>query len=274
MKFPYIVLYLLLILVPVRLIADTLVLTAPPRESTEAGNKMYQPLAAYLTRLLNKEVVYNHSENWLNYQREMRADKYDIVFDGPHFAAWRLKNLQHRMVVKLDGNLQFHLVSTHAAQNIENMGDLIGKPVCGISPPNLSSLTVLAEFNNPVRQPFIKGIRGGMGKVYESLINNTCPAAVLRTTFYDKKLSDKQRKQMKILYTSQPVPNQVITVSKRVNEADRVIMQGALLNDVNATAALQSIQNRFGEKGGSFILASNEEYDGNQRYLEGVIFGW
>ena len=66
-------------------IAKDLILTAPPREKPEAGQKLYGPIASYLTKLLGKKVVYKHPQNWLNYQHEMRHDKYDIVFDGPHF---------------------------------------------------------------------------------------------------------------------------------------------------------------------------------------------
>ncbi|MDH5777459.1 MAG: phosphate/phosphite/phosphonate ABC transporter substrate-binding protein, partial [Gammaproteobacteria bacterium] len=70
-------------------------MTAPPRESKEAGNKLYTPLANHLSKLLNAKVVYQHPGNWLNYQRDMREDKYDIVFDGPHFISWRLEHLKH-----------------------------------------------------------------------------------------------------------------------------------------------------------------------------------
>jgi len=62
-----------------------LVLSAPPRESFKAGNKLYGPLAEHLTKLLGQKVTYKHPENWLHYQRELRNDVYDIVFDGPHF---------------------------------------------------------------------------------------------------------------------------------------------------------------------------------------------
>ena len=55
-------------------------MTAPPRESAEAGVKLYSPIARYLSSVLGKKVIYEHPENWLKYQHEMRNDVYDIVF--------------------------------------------------------------------------------------------------------------------------------------------------------------------------------------------------
>jgi hypothetical protein len=56
-------------------------------------------------------VRYEHPGNWLHYQRNLRNDMYDIVFDGPHFASWRMEHLEHDMLVKLPGNLQFYLLT-------------------------------------------------------------------------------------------------------------------------------------------------------------------
>jgi len=139
-----------------------LILSAPPRESAEAGMKIYGPIAQHLSKNLGVQVTYKHPENWMMYQRDMRADKYDIVFDGPHFIAWREAHLGHEVLMKLPGNLQFIIVTTKNNASVNKANDLIGKNVCGISPPNLSTLSVLDYFENPVRQPTIKVIKGGM----------------------------------------------------------------------------------------------------------------
>ncbi|WP_455218009.1 phosphate/phosphite/phosphonate ABC transporter substrate-binding protein [Kaarinaea lacus] len=274
MKLARLIAAFFLLCIPVLALSQTLILSAPPRESAEDGKKLYGPLAEYLSGLLKKEVVYEHPGNWLNYQREMRADRYDIVFDGPHFAAWRMEHLGNRMVVKLPGELQFHLLAGVDNNTINTTEDLVGKRICGISPPNLSTLSVLAHYDNPVRQPTIKGITGGMGKVHQAFVKGECEAAVLRTTFYKKKLNDDDRRKMKIIYSSIPLPNQVLTVSKRISEADREKMQNRLLNDEAGKQAIMPIRKRFGGKARSFIQASNQEYVGNNQYLEGVIFGW
>lgn len=254
-------------------VAKDLIMTAPPREKPEAGQKIYGPVAAHLSKLLGKKVVYEHPKNWLNYQRDMRNDKYDIVFDGPHFISWRMAHLGHEVVAKLPGTLVFHLTTAKSENEIKTTEDLVGKKVCGISPPNLSTLSVLAAYPNPVRQPVITGIKGGMGAVHKSYKSGKCNAAVFRRAFFKKKLPEQARGTYKIIYSSKPVPNQGFSVSKRLSPHEKsLIIQSFTFGDgVKATGG---ILKRFGGKAKSFISASTGEYKGHNLLLEGVIFGW
>lgn len=254
--------------------AEGLILTSPPREKKAVGQKLYGPIANHLTQLLGVKVTYQHPGNWLSYQREMRNDRYDIVFDGPHFIAWRQEHLKHEAIVKLQGSLQFFLVARTGDKSVNTMDDLIGQKICGISPPNLSTLTVLDKFRNPVRQPVIKGVKGGMKGVFKAFKSGTCKAAVFRDTFFKKKLKEEDRATMKILFHSQPIPNQGISVSRRLSPAAKAKIKESLTigKGVNATVA---IVKRFGgKKVKSFVPASKAEYEGLNNLLEGVIFGW
>ena len=252
---------------------NTLILSAPPRETQDAGNKQYEITASFISQILGKPVKYEHPRNWLNYQNDMRNDKYDIVFDGPHFASWRMVHLGHDMLAKLPGKLQFYLLTAADNTQINSADDLIGKKICGISPPNLSTLSVLAYYQNPVRQPVIKGIKGGMGKVYNTYKTGACEALVLRTAFYDKKLTSADRKSLKIIYKSAAMPNQVISAGKRLTPAEKSRMQVALISQEGAQATEPTLK-RFGGKSKAFIPATAEEYEGYNNLLEGVIFGW
>jgi len=256
-------------------IAKDLVLTAPPREAPEAGLKQYGPLADHLSKLLNKKVVYEHPQNWLNYQRDMRDDKYDIVFDGPQFISWRMEHLGHHVLVKLPGTLQFVMVAEASDAEVNKPDDLVGKKVCAISPPNLSILTVLALFQNPVQQPVVKGVQGGMGGVLKSFgTSSGCRAWVYRTTFYKNKLTEEDRGKTKIIFSSKPLPNQGISVSKRLSERDMsLIIQSLTLGD-GVKIALPTVKRFGGKKAKSFVPAKEDEYRGHNTLLEGVIFGW
>lgn len=256
--------------------AKDLILSAPPRENAEAGMKLYGPVAAHLTKLLGVKVSYEHPGNWLKYQREMRNDKYDIVFDGPHFIAWREAHLGHEALIKLPGKLQFMLVTDKDSELIKEPNDLIGKNICGISPPNLSTLSVLDYFRNPVRQPVIKGIKGGMGKVYKSLAvkdKKKCDAAVLRTAFHKKKLKPEQKAVIKTIFKSKVMPNQGVSVSPRVSLELKLRMKKSLTIG-EGVESTKGILKRFAGKSKSFIPVSEKEYVGYNDLLEGVIFGW
>lgn len=236
---------------------------------------MYGPLAAHLSKTLGVQVTYKHPGNWLKYQRDMRNDKYDIVFDGPHFIAWRVAHLGHEAIIKLPDKLQFMLVYEKGGEEYTQPDDLIGKIICGISMPNLLTLSILDYYRNPVRQPMIKGIKGGMGKVHKTLVAKKagCKVAVLRTAFYKKKLKKEQRENLKTLFLSKAMPNQGISVSKRISQK----LKDKITNELNigkGVASMKGILKRFGGKAKSFIPVKPNEYDGFNMLLEGVIFGW
>ena len=252
-----------------------LVMTAPPRENAEAGAKIYAPLAEHLSSLLGEKVVYKHPNNWLEYQRDLRHDVYDIVFDGPHFVSWRLAHLKHEVLVKLPGTLEFVIVVNKDDREIKEMKHLVGKKICGIPPPNLATLTVIEQFQNPVRQPIIWGVPGGFPNVYDTFKKGGCRAAVFRTTFFKKKLKESDRATMRVLYQSKALPNQAISVSSRipVEHRDKII-RSLTLDEAGKKAAL-GITKRFGGKQAPpFVAAKNNEYADHTTLLEGVVFGW
>jgi len=251
------------------------VMTAPPRENPEAGAKIYQPLAEYLSTILGEKVVYKHPKNWLQYQRDLRHDAYDIVFDGPHFVSWRMAHLKHDVLVKLPGTLEFVIVVNKDDSEIKEMKNLVGKKICGIPPPNLATLTVIEQFNNPVRQPIIWGVQGGFPKVYETFRKGGCRAAVFRTTYYYKKLTDADRASLRILYHSKALPNQAISVSQRVGSKYKDKIIRSLTLEETGKKAAQGITQRFGgKKAPPFVAATTKEYEDHTQLLEGVVFGW
>lgn len=261
----------LIVAVPVS--AAELVLTSPPRETPEAGMKLYGPIAAYLSKLWGTRVVYKHPSNWLTYQRDMRDDAYDVIFDGPHFASWRMVHLGNRVAVRLPGTLRFALVVRADDASIKTPEDLIGKTICTLPPPNLATMTIINQFTNPARQPVIRGVAGGNPKVLAAFYSGECQAAVFRTEFVDKKFTDKDRAATRIIFTSKPLPNQVITVSKRVTPAEMDAMVQGLTHGPGV-AATEGILKRFGGKSKAFIPAVASEFGGINNLLEGVIFGW
>lgn len=251
-----------------------LIFSAPPRESSAAGSELYGPLVTHLSELLGEKVSYSYPDNWLKYQRDLRKGRYDIVFDGPHFVSWRMAHLDHEVLVKLPGTLEFILVVNDTDQEITGAGDLIGKKICTIPPPNLATLTVISLFKNPVRQPEILGIRGDNKQVHEQFVAGQCRAAVFRKSFYDKALSAAQKSQLRILYQSKPLPNQALSVSGKINpEKRKEIIRSMTLGSGRKVS--QSIAKRFGEDSTkSFVAASPKEYADHSSLLEGVVFGW
>ncbi|NOX44063.1 MAG: phosphate/phosphite/phosphonate ABC transporter substrate-binding protein [Gammaproteobacteria bacterium] len=251
-----------------------LVLSAPPRESLEAGNALYGPLAKHLTELLGEKVTYQHPDNWLHYQRELRNDVYDVVFDGPHFVSWRIKHLRHSVLVKLPGTLEFFIITKKSDERINKLTDLIGKKICGISPPNLGTMTVIDQFKNPVRQPDIFPVNGGFGQVAKKFSSGACDAAVLRSNFYNKKLTENARAVTKKLFASTPLPNQAISVSSRVNNKNKIKIVQSLTRGEGLEISRGIVKRFGGKQAKSFIVANQQDYMQQVDLLEGVVFGW
>ncbi len=89
--------------------------------------------------------------------------------------------------------------------------------------------------------------------------------------FFDKRLPEEERAKFKVLYRSQPISNQGITVSSRVTEEQRRKITEFLSQETPATLP---ILKRFAPKAKEMITASNEDCDEHYRLLTGVIFGW
>ena len=250
-----------------------LILSAPPRESVEEGKKLYEPLAKNLSDLLGEPVVYRHPIDWRNYQKQLQNDEFDIVFDGPHFAAWRMSSLQAKPLVRLPGNLRFVLVTRSDENNITAPKHLVGKPVCTLPSPNLGALTLYSMFPNPIIQPEFQPITGGARQVADKVLNGECRGAILRSSFYYKKLPVEERNRMKVIRESAPIINQGITVSSRIGKTQQSKMLKALTTR-NGAEAMQPILERFAHKAKSFIPARDEEYVGKNLLHDNMIYGW
>lgn len=249
------------------------VLTAPPREDAAAGASVYGPLAEHLSILLGEKVVYQHPGDWRSYERKMRADEYDIVFDGPHFAAWRIeKGLAHPLV-KLPGGLDFVVVVRSDRSEVADVQSLIGKRVCVLPSPNLTAMTAYAMFQNPMRQPQFIPVRGGMAQLAEKVESGACVAAVLRSSFYERKLSDAQRQNLRVLAQSQPLTNQGITVSNRISPQARQQVASSLLG-ADGRKAAGPLLSRFGNPQKGFEAAATDDYAGQNLLKQNMLFGW
>ncbi len=251
-------------------------LTSPPRESPADGMKQYGPLAEKLSQVLGEKVVYQHPKGWLYYQRDMRSDKYDIVFDGPHFISWRIKRFGHTPVAKLPGTLVFIVVTDKGAKgfnkkSINSIDDLKNIKVCAVAPPNLSSLTVLAEYKDPVSLPIMVNAKGGMKGVYRAFKSGKCQAAIMRDKFFIKKVPQQERDRLKIIFRSKPVANQGITVSQRFTEEQRTLIIAALTEASESTAPTLK---RFTPKAKKMLYTDDADYKDYYRFLSGVVYGW
>lgn len=231
------------------------VFSAPPRESAQAAVEIYGPVAEYLSRVTGKTVTYRRPGNWIEYQSDMRKGVYDLVFDGPHLNAWRAANLQHNILVKAPGDNTFVVAVRKDSDKLRELRQLAGRPVCGMSPPNLGTLAVLKEFNNPARQPIINNT-DGWEQIYSGLQSGRCMAAILPARNLAK--YDAPGSATRVIYKAKPYPNQALSAGPRVSAEDQTKIVRAMTRP-DARAATAQLREAF-VLSGDFQTASKGEF--------------
>lgn len=239
---------------------DTLVFTAAPRESEKEGREIYGPIAEYLSKVIGKNVVYQHPGTWGVYRTAMLKGEYDLIFDGPHFNSYRVEKLAHSILVKIPATLDFAVVTKKEAK-FTSAQNLAGRTVCSHAPPNLGALVLLNQFDNPARQPSILPVEG-WNEVYEGVRDGKCAGGVMPVAQM-KKLDTGGT--LRVLYQSHKIPNQAISASPRISTEDQMKIAQAL---VAPEAAGPTAKLRAAFKiGDSLAVTNNQEYAGLADYL-------
>ncbi len=235
----------------------TYVFSAPPRESAQAAAEIYGPIAEYLSAVTGKKVVYRQPANWIAYQTEMRKGEYDLVFDGPHFNAWRAANLQHNILVKAPGEHSFVVVVKKDNDKVRELKQLTGRGICGMSPPSLGTLTVLNEFENPMRQPLIMST-DSLSNIYNGMQTGRCAAAILPTRSLAN--LDPQGTATRVVFKAKAYPNQAFSAGPRILPEDQAKIARAL-SAPTARTATAKLRDAY-SLNGDFLAASKDEYAG------------
>lgn len=239
-----------------------LVLSAPPLGKQEAQEKIYIPLAAYLSKVLGETVEYRHPYNFGLYQAEMQLGKYDIVFDGPHFSEWRVKKLHHEILAKAPGQLQFVVVVKNKDREYRSLEDLRGRSLCGLAPPNLATQTVFQHFT--IAQPNLI-LAPSFPAAYKQMLAGKCTAVILAKRMYAK-LTKGSPTKSRVIFTSKAFPSLTMTASKKVTKKQKRILKRKLLSP-EARAAMPVFIKQY-TAGRGLKPADPQEYQGMEQLLK------
>jgi ABC-type phosphate/phosphonate transport system, periplasmic component len=175
---------LLLMLLSYGASADDLLLSAPPKLNAAESEKMYGPIAAYLSKALGRKVVYEHGDNFLTYGDRMTRGRYDLVIDGPHFAGWKIEKLGYTPAV-MDPAPSIFVTVVSAKSDIKTFLEVRGQTVCAHSPPNLGTLTMLNDLDTAIRLPFIV-TTSGFDAAYKRMVKGDCKATIMPKDTFEK----------------------------------------------------------------------------------------
>ncbi len=263
--------YLALLLLSNTVMAAEVLFSAPPTESAEDSQEIYQPVADYLSAVSGDQVTYVFPGNWPNYLHNMQQGNYDLVLDAPHFVSWRIENIAHRPIVGLSSSLTYVIVIIDDNQ-INSLADLEGKKACASALPNLDAIILMDQYSSGWSQPSLVVIRGMEPKL-AALLQGQCDAAVLPKKAFET-WSDKKSSQIKILFESQISPHYGFTVGPGIPEKLVKTFTDALLS-VDGDSPLDGLSDLFGLKvvGENRVVAREEDYQG-YAYLLGEYWGF
>jgi ABC-type phosphate/phosphonate transport system substrate-binding protein len=261
---------LILLLVATTASAD-LVFSAPPRESAEESRKLYEPLVTELSKILGEKVMFHAPESWAAYSREMQNGDYDLVFDGPHFVAWRMAYKVHVPLVRLEGSLVYTVLGKQDGP--ATLGDLRARKVCCMTSPNLTAVVLLNQFNS-YSAPELYAPRGGMKGSFQAFEEGKCDAVALPSYFFTQVLPREKTANLRTLFTSKPLPNLTLTAGPKVSQKMHESIVKTL-TDPKTQEQLKGLLGKLAGKGeGKLIAADPTEFAGHEKMLEGVVWGW
>lgn len=175
-----------------------------------------------------------------------------------------MAKLQHEPLVKLPGKLAFVVVTKKDNTQIESLKNIAGRTVCGLAPPNLATLTMQAQFDNPAREPIVVEVKS-FKESYEGPFKGRCLAAVLRDSAH-KNLDKDQA--TRVIFRSEGVVNQAFSAGPRFTPEDKEKIARALLAP-EAKVKLVAFFERY-NKDKDLLRASREEYANLAHLLKNV----
>lgn len=223
--------------------------------------------------MLGTRVVYPHPGDWSTYARKMRNGDYDILFDAPDFAAWRIEKQQGQPLVKLPGKINFVILAPVDASDLRTPEDLYGRRVCLLPSPSLGAVSVYALYPNPVQQPEFVALAGSYVDVATAVRERRCTAGVVGKNEYLWLLSAEARAGFKVIGETRELTNQGITVSQRIDAAQHERLLQALASP-EGLAAAQPLLQRFSKGEPQFLPATVTDYAGHDLLTQNMMFGW
>lgn len=242
------------------------VFAVPPRQSLEKTQQTYGPVAAYLSQVTGHPFQLIFEDNWLSYESDMKSGRFDLVFDGPSFIAWRMRHLHFTPLARLKGHLVFNIIVSGKDGKIQSPDDLVGRPVCAFPPPNIATLTLYGLFPNPLDQP-LQVPQKSLKEGYDEVVSGRCKATILPTMVYRKLSKGAPPGQTRVLYTSAPIANQGFSAGPRISAGLQAEIRRALLSPggAKATATMRALFNNR-----PLVPADAAEYEGADRLLKSV----
>lgn len=241
----------------------TLLVQPLPREEMPA--ETFQPLADYLSTLTGRSCTIRIPPNFPAYWEVVRHNRYDLAFDAPPFADYRIHKLGFIALVKTPDTASYSLVMREEART-QDPATLVGKRVATLGLASIGTLRLNALFPNPYRQPVVVEVPNSQEGL-NLLLDRKVEAAFLPTTGIGRRLTPHG---VVVILTTEPTPRLVLSASPRLSRDLTDKIRNNLLQ-ANTTDAGRAMLRAIGID--FFDAATNEEF-ANQSYVLRGYWGY
>lgn len=244
---------------------SALVLLVQPLPREEMPAETLQPLAEYIAALSGRSCRIDTPPSFPAYWEAVRRRRYDLAFDAPYFADYRVQKFGFDILVKTPETASYSLI-TRADARTPDPAALIGKRVAILGLASIGSLRLNALFPNPIRQPVLVDVadsEDGLGLLLAKKVDG----AFLPTERVGRELG---RREITVVLTTEPITRLVLSAApnlpRDLTQKIRVGLLRAHTTDAGR-AMLRAIGLDY------FDAATNDGF-ANQRYVLKGYWGY
>jgi len=244
---------------------EALILLMQPLPREEMPAETFQPLADYVSALAGRACKINTPPNFPSYWEAVRRNRYDLAFDAPHFADYRIRKFGFTALAKTPDTASYSLIMRDDARALDP-SSLVGKRVAALSLTSIGTLRLNALFPNPYRQPVLVEVpktEDGLVMLFTKRVE----AAFLPTAGIGARIDSRGAI---VVLTTEPIPRLVLSASPRLaRELTDKIRTGLL--QARATDDGRTMLHAIGI---DFLDAATNEEFANQSYVLRGYWGY
>jgi ABC-type phosphate/phosphonate transport system substrate-binding protein len=242
-----------------------LILLLQPLPREEMPAETFQPLADFISALTGRPCTIRTPPNFPAYWEAVRHNGYDLAFDAPPFADYRIRKFGFSALAKTSDTASYSLLMRSDARK-RDPASLVGKRVATLGLASIGTLRLNALFPNPYRQPVVVEVPNSEEGL-KSLLNKSVQAAFLPTANIGSQIGPRGAV---VVLTTEPIPRLVFSASPRLARdlADKIRSSLLLANTTDSgRAMLRATGIDF------FDSTTNEEF-ANQSYVLRGYWGY
>lgn len=227
----------------------------PQQAATELA-KRWTPILHYLTEQTGITFQFKTAKDLSTFQQEMKSGGFDIAFINAYHYVNFNKTAGYQ-VFGIERNAKFvTTVVTRKDSPITRLEDLARKPVAFASPTAVASMQAYTQLKNDniaITPVYVVS----MDSVYRSVAKGMFPAGVGESRTLEL-MDPEVRKQLRVLWTAEPLPPFTFSAHPRVAKSDVEKIQRALVEmgeNARGIALLRSVNLK------GVVMAGDQDFD-------------